>query len=143
MMAGLAGAWAGVLPADAAAIPRLWQGLAGECERLRLDAGLIDAIRLCAEEIATNIARHAYAGRPAGEMRVRLGLRADGAVVLEFEDEGCPFDPTAHVEAPIPGRAEDLDLGGLGIRLVRGFAREMRYERVGSTNRLTLAFPGG
>ncbi|BBK40745.1 hypothetical protein STVA_07650 [Allostella vacuolata] len=143
MTAGLAGAWAVVLPADAAAIPGLWQELAGECRRLRVDAARTEAIRLCAEEIATNIVRHAYAGRPAGEMRVRLAVRGDGAVVLAFEDEGAPFDPTAHVEAPVPGRAEDLDLGGLGIRLVRGFAQDMRYERVGSTNRLALVFAGG
>lgn len=142
MAPGPAGAWSVALPAEAAAIPRLWEGLAQECRRLRLGPAVTDAIRLCAEEIATNIVRHAYAGRPAGEMRVRLAPGEDGVALL-FEDEGNPFDPTAHVAAPIAGRAEDLDLGGLGIRLVRGFTREMRYEREGPTNRLALVLPAG
>ncbi|BBK29914.1 anti-sigma regulatory factor (Ser/Thr protein kinase) [Stella humosa] len=128
-----------VLPAEPASVSRLWDWLEVELAHLDLDATRRDAIRLCAEEIATNIVTHAYPDGPAGA-QFTVGLDAGPPVALTFEDAGIAFDPTAHQAVPAAGRAEDLDIGGVGIRLVRGFAQGMAYGRAGGTNRLRLTF---
>ena len=128
------------LPAESESVDRLWQWLEAWGARLRWGAPLLGAMRLCAEEAATNIIRHAFAatqGKPA--FRVTLGTDGDEAR-LTFEDEGVPFDPTAYAEPARGDRLEDLVVGGLGIRLMRGSARSLRYERAGDTNRLILTF---
>ena len=96
---------------------------------------------LVVEEVALNALRHGY---PTGQ-EAMLDIVAswqDGRCVLEFEDRGIPFDPTA---APLPEPAKSLAearIGGLGITLIRRAAQDLRYERTADgRNRLRLALP--
>ena len=99
MRAGEAGANRIELPAQPDSIPRLWDWLADRLGPIEPAPELWHAVRLCAEEIATNIVMHAYPGRADGIFAV--GFEADsatgGAVRLSFEDWGIPFDPTRPV----------------------------------------------
>ena len=77
--------------------------------------------------------------------RERFGATSDGSTLdlgLVFEDEGVPFDPTAHAPPPAAGTIAEAEIGGLGLPLVRAFVRAMHYRRQGNTNRLTLVFDG-
>jgi anti-sigma regulatory factor (Ser/Thr protein kinase) len=94
-------------------------------------------LRILAEEVLTNVAKYAFGPGtiPALELSISLG---EAETVLEFRDEGQPFDPLA---VPVP----DLELppelrptGGLGLTLVRALADEARYERRGASNVLRL-----
>ncbi len=127
------------LPVEAGSVDRLWRWLDGWARRLEMDQDLVLTMRLCAEEAATNIIRHAFVDA-AGNHTFRVALATDGDVTLTFEDEGMPFDPTAYVDPVPPTRLEDAAAGGVGIRLIRGSARSVRYRRVGNTNRLMLSF---
>jgi len=63
----------------------------------------------------------------------------DDRVVVEVEDWGVAFDPTA---APEPDFDLDLDarpLGGLGIHMIREIMDEVSYRREGDRNILTMA----
>ena len=92
---------------------------------------------LAAEEVLTNIATHAYGGRPGGEADVEVRLFPE-EIRIRFEDAGPPFNPLERpapdVEAPIATRR----VGGLGIFLVRQLANRCEYVREGSTNVLTV-----
>lgn len=145
MRAGEAGANRIELPAQPDSISRLWDWLAGRLGPIEPGPELLHAIRLCAEEIATNIVMHAYPDRTDGTFAVGLEADsvADGAVRLLFEDWGIPFDPTAHAPAAAAGTVAEAEIGGLGIPLVRGFVQQMAYERRGAANRLTLVFARG
>jgi two-component sensor histidine kinase len=97
--------------------------------RVRADEGVslppdvAVSLALVANEAVTNACKHAFPdGRP-GEVEVRLGRRADGALVLAVRDDGVGLP----IQAPE---------GGLGMRLIRGFVR-----KVGAT--LTLSGEGG
>ena len=54
------------------------------------------------------------------------------------DNNGIPFDPTQ--SAGTTAEFEDLDLGGMGIELIRQSAKKMTYVREGNYNILTLYF---
>ncbi len=97
--------------------------------RVRADEGVslppdvAVSLALVANEAVTNACKHAFTDGRAGEVEVRLGRRADGALVLAVRDDGVGLP----VQAPE---------GGLGMRLIRGFVR-----KVGAT--LALSGEGG
>ena len=97
--------------------------------RVRADEGVslppdvAVSLALVANEAVTNACKHAFPDGRAGEVEVRLGRRADGALVLAVRDDGVGLP----IQAPE---------GGLGMRLIRGFVR-----KVGAT--LTLSGEGG
>jgi anti-sigma regulatory factor (Ser/Thr protein kinase) len=60
------------------------------------------------------------------------------------EDGGVPFDPTTVAPRnPVPPASlEDATIGGLGLALVRRFARDLAYQRLANgRNRLGLTVP--
>ena len=59
-------------------------------------------------------------------------------VVFTISDSGIPFDPTQKAEADTTLSAEEREIGGLGIHLVRQIMDEVRYERYENKNVLTL-----
>lgn len=67
------------------------------------------------------------------EHRLVLTLERQAAAVrMTIADPGAAFDPTAH-------RVEgERELGGLGLLLTRGLAREIAYDRQGGANQLTV-----
>ena len=59
-------------------------------------------------------------------------------LIFTISDSGIPFDPTAAPEADTTLSAEERQIGGLGIHLVRQLMDEVRYERIDDKNILTL-----
>lgn len=98
-------------------------------------------LRVAFEELVRNVMRHAY-GEADPSREITVELREEGAVVtMAIQDDGPPFDPTA---APPPDTAapiEDRSEGGLGIHLVRTMVSEMRYQRRGERNVVTVTVP--
>ena len=97
------------------------------------------ALRLCTEELVTNVIMHS---RPASEattvaIKIRLVSEAD-ILCLIVADDGVAFDPTAVAEPVLQRSLEDVQVGGLGLVLVRKFAAELKYERVAGTNRVEV-----
>jgi serine/threonine-protein kinase RsbW len=95
------------------------------------------AVELVLEEVLMNIAWHAYDGPAPREARLTVQVDADG-VLMQFEDDGRAFDPTLHAEPKPPANLEDARPGGLGLGLVRRFARHIGYQRFDGKNRLTI-----
>jgi anti-sigma regulatory factor (Ser/Thr protein kinase) len=92
---------------------------------------------LCASELLANIVSHAFDDQ--GLHHIDLGVAvSDRDVMFEVVDDGRPFDPIAHpLAAPATSLAETSP-GGWGLRLVRRFADECRYERRGSMNVVSI-----
>jgi serine/threonine-protein kinase RsbW len=91
------------------------------------------------DEVLSNIIRHGYGNDEPHEIGFMLAS-SPGALTLEIDDDGQPFDPTAEVAPPRrPGaRLEELEPGGLGLTFVKAFADRLDYRRDGSRNRLTI-----
>jgi anti-sigma regulatory factor (Ser/Thr protein kinase) len=113
-------------------------------QRWSLPGSTAFAIQLCCEEVFSNIVRHGLkelAFADINEEGVKLYLdHGDRAVILRIDDQAEAFDPLA-VDSPLhPQSVADASVGGLGIHLVRKFAQDVRYERRGQTNSLTMRF---
>ena len=89
-------------------------------------------IMVC-EEIYANIV--SYSG--ADEVSYSIS-RAGDTYSVTFLDNGIPFDP---VNSELPDKEiDELDTGGMGIKLARLYSREMIYQRADDRNRLTMKF---
>jgi len=60
--------------------------------------------------------------------------------VIEVDDNGAPFDPTAAPMRVAADNLADVRIGGRGLTLIRGCCEDVRYERRDSRNQLTLSF---
>lgn len=96
------------------------------------------AIPLCIEELFLNAVQHGRANRAS----VSVCAQSDG-VVVEFADDGEPFDPTRAPVKRIGGRTRDFDIGGYGAALMKRFSRRMTYRHAEGLNRLVVEFDAG
>lgn len=96
---------------------------------------LRNKISIAVDEIFSNIAVYAYGG---GEGEVTVRVQADGGVVLEFEDCGTAYNPLAAEEPDVSLSAEEREIGGLGIFLVKNIMDSAEYRREGGKNILTV-----
>ena len=92
-------------------------------------------IQVALDEIYSNILR--YSG--ASESRVEIA-RGEDCVILDFEDNGAPYDPTAAADPDVTLSAQDREIGGLGIFMVKKSTRSMDYSYADGCNRLKLVF---
>lgn len=91
---------------------------------------------LCVEEIFVNIAHYAYGGE-AGTAEIRLDDTQAG-VTLTFLDSGVPYDPLAKEDPDITLSAEERQIGGLGIYLVKKNTDAVSYRYENGKNVLVL-----
>ncbi|MEM0988079.1 MAG: ATP-binding protein [Pseudomonadota bacterium] len=102
------------------------------------DLGLTDDARKRAivvlDELCGNMIRHDPTLGPDNQFQLTLQELEEG-VVLELRDPGMPFDPTTfrHAEQP--------DLGGHGIEVVRQMTAGFAYRRLGVENVVTVQLP--
>ena len=88
---------------------------------------------LACDETLSNIVNYSGAAR----LLFRCGQRGDVLRVV-FEDDGVPFDPTAAAAAE--KEFEQLDSGGMGLKLIRNIAASTHYARRDSMNVFTMDF---
>ena len=94
---------------------------------------VIAQVNVAVDEIFSNIAR--YSGATAATLGCSL---ADGRITLRFSDNGRPYDPTGKPDPDTTLSAEERDIGGLGIFMVKKIMDEVTYEYVDGLNILTL-----
>jgi len=100
------------------------------------------AVQLCMEEAVTNVIAYAFDPEPVHEIPIRLWCDI-GALFVEICDDGREFDPVAYEVPPMAKDLNSMAIGGLGIKLMRGFTGSMTYQRSGQTNRLLMSFAVG
>jgi anti-sigma regulatory factor (Ser/Thr protein kinase) len=127
----------GTAPADLA---RLYPWLDDAAKRLALAPKLLERMQVALEEAVMNVAMHGYKDDAGGEIIVRLRIEAETAI-FQVEDHGPPFDPVAAPQTADPISRAENDVGGLGLKLLRHFCKDISYAREMDSNRLTLRFP--
>ena len=89
-------------------------------------------ITVALEEMFVNIAHYAYHDAP-GKATIGVSFDGDDAIIT-LKDNGIPFDPLAKEDPDVTAKAEDRQIGGLGIYMVKNSMDHCRYERRGSEN---------
>jgi len=105
-----------------------------------IPAGTQFAMNLCLEEILSNIIRHGYGNDRDRVISVRYAPSRNNSFLLIVDDEAPHFNPLAAAETPVEETLDGTRIGGLGIRLVRGFAESLEYEATPAGNRLIVGF---
>ncbi len=84
----------------------------------------------------TNVCRHAYREGP-GEVRLRLRTE-EGALVVEVEDDGPPFDPLSRPDPDVGAPLAERPIGGLGILMIKRLVDDVAWRREEGRNILTM-----
>ncbi|MCU0611754.1 MAG: ATP-binding protein [Candidatus Eisenbacteria bacterium] len=99
-----------------------------------------DRVEVVVAEVGNNIVVHGFGGSegnaPGREFSVSVHM-GERDLVLEFRDDGPPFDP---VTTP-PGTPEQSIArggGGLGLYIMHRVMDELAYQRIGDRNVLRL-----
>ncbi len=125
-----------VLKNDIREIPRLEEFVSQTGTQEGVPPEGIDMLILALEEAVTNVINYAY-GDGEGEITLTAERQGD-ALVFEIKDQGEAFDPTQVGEPDVTLPAEERQLGGLGLFLIRKIMDGVHYRRIQDTNILTL-----
>ena len=109
----------------------------GFCDKLNLDKSLATNMRLAIEEAVVNIINYAYPKGEKGDIDIVASATSD-AIEWKITDNGVAFAPTDAPDVDTSLSAEDRQIGGLGIFLVRQLMDTINYERIDGKNVLTL-----
>jgi len=95
-------------------------------------------ISIAIDELFGNIAHYAY-GDQTGEATIRVELTQEPrAAVITFIDSGVPYNPLAKEDPDTTLSAEDRQIGGLGIFMVKKSMDEVTYAYKDGQNMLTI-----
>ena len=91
---------------------------------------------ICAEEIFVNIASYAY-GEAAGIARIDEEIQGS-SISLCFQDQGQQYNPLAKEDPDTTLSAQEREIGGLGVFMVKNMMDSVAYEYRDGWNRLTM-----
>lgn len=93
---------------------------------------------IAVEEIFVNIAHYAYSpGIGMATIQVQV-INNPKSVEVSFIDEGKAYNPLEKEDPDITLSAEEREIGGLGIFMVKKSMDDMRYEYLDRKNILTI-----
>ncbi len=93
-------------------------------------------IDIAVEEIFVNIAHYAYTPE-VGNAVIAMAI-TDGSAVIVFKDRGIHYDPLAKADPDISLSAEERQIGGLGIFMVKKTMDDVKYEYTDGQNIFTI-----
>ena len=121
------------LTPDAESVKTVAEFLDTTLEAWDIPMKVVSKLQIVADEIYSNIVRYSQA------KNAKVTAVQNGTVLsLRFEDDGKPYDPTTAAEPDITASAEEREIGGLGIFLVRNMMDSMDYKYKDGHNVLTL-----
>ena len=126
-----------ILANDISEISRLYEFVEEVGNDFSLSPDIVFNLNLVLEEAVVNIINYAYPKEEHESIYLSARMH-EGSIILVLTDTGKEFDPTAAPEADVTLSADDRQIGGLGIFLIRQIMNEVKYERIEGKNVLTL-----
>ncbi len=116
--------------------------LHAELERRMCPLRAQTQLDIAVEELFVNVCSYAYPEAvpdDPGIVRIQRTYSADPpSITVDIIDEGVPYNPLSKPDAVTPSNIEDVPIGGLGILMAKKSVDEMRYERMGDSNIVTI-----
>ena len=95
-------------------------------------------LQIVVEELFVNIAHYAYSPE-IGEAVISCNVdQSPPSITIQFRDQGTPFNPLAKEDADISLSAEEREIGGLGIFMVKEYMDAVDYAYEDGQNILTI-----
>lgn len=119
-------------------ITKVTEFVDGQLEELGCPMKAQMQIDIAIDELFSNIAHYAY-NPEVGPATVRVEVVEDPmAVVITFVDSGVQYDPLAKEDPDTTLSAEERDIGGLGIYMVKKSMDDITYEYKDGQNILRI-----
>lgn len=126
------------VPATLEELDAIQTFIEGELEDNECPMKAVMQISIAVEEIYVNIAHYAYHPE-VGEATVRIAVGGNPIQVsIQFLDHGKPFNPLVKQDADITLSAEERNIGGLGILMVKKSMDQVDYTYQDGKNVLTI-----
>ena len=90
------------------------------------------------EELFVNIAHYAYGNETGMATIVFDHNQADNSVSITFIDSGIPYNPLLKPDPDVTLSAEERQIGGLGIFMVKKSVSDIQYKYEDGHNILTI-----
>ena len=90
-------------------------------------------LEMAFEEAVVNIVNHSH----ATEIELNVHSSKNKELCITLTDDGVPFDPTSS-ESDTSKAIDELQIGGLGLRLLKQMMDELHYQRTNERNQLTM-----
>lgn len=113
------------LPNDLDEIMRRTTEIEGHCISEGVDADSAHRVALCIEELAGNIARHAFPDGGVHYISIRI-TRSGDDILFRLRDDGRYFNP-------VEGKHD-----GFGIKIAKAVAKDIEYSYTMGMNNLTV-----
>ena len=126
-----------ILKNDIAEISRLSEFIEKVGEEFMLTPDLVFNLNLVLEEAVSNVILYAYPKEVYENITLSL-KKDDNMLIFVLTDSGKEFDPTMIPDADVTLSAEQREIGGLGIFLIRQIMNTVEYQRIEGRNVLTL-----
>lgn len=123
-----------VLP-DKDSIKTVTEFMESTMEEWKVPIKVANKVQIAVDEICSNIVYYSQ----AKNAKITV-TTSDEKLSLLFEDDGIPYDPTTAKEPDVTLSAEEREIGGLGIFMVKKMAADIHYENTDGKNRLTVVF---
>ena len=94
-------------------------------------------LNLVLEEAVSNVILYAY-GKEVQKEITLLANMSNNNLIFVLTDSGKEFDPTKVPDADVTLSAEEREIGGLGIFLIRQIMDMVEYQRIDGKNVLTM-----
>ena len=126
------------VPAESAALETVNTFIQKKLEAIDCPKRARMQMKLAVEEIFVNISSYAYHPE-VGQAEVGVDIDGDPPIVtIRFLDQGRPFNPLEKPDADITLSAQDREIGGLGILLVKKIMDQVDYAYENGKNILTI-----
>ena len=126
------------VPATIENVEKVTDFVNAELDKLACPSKAKAEIDVAIDELFSNIANYAY-NPEIGKATVKFEVQSNPqAVVITFMDNGKPFDPLLREDPNIKLAAEDRDIGGLGIFMVKKTMDSVEYEYKDNHNILKI-----
>ena len=122
------------LTPDRASLGTAADFLSEKLNEWEISPALAHKAQIAVDEIYSNIVY--YSG--AREATLTLQKEEEGQLTLIFEDDGVPYNPTTAKEPDVTLSAEEREIGGLGIFMVKKTMDEITYEYKDGQNILRI-----
>jgi anti-sigma regulatory factor (Ser/Thr protein kinase) len=86
---------------------------------------LSNQLAIAVEEVFVNIANYAY---ESGGDAVITAQSDDEKLVITFEDSGTPYNPLQKSDPDTEASADDREIGGLGIFMIKKLTDGIEYD---------------
>ena len=119
-------------------LPAVTEFIISSLEEKDCPIKIIMQMELVIEEVFVNVANYAYTPN-VGDVTIYKNFSENPRTLdLTFADSGTPYNPLDHEDPDTTLAAEDRDIGGLGIFLVKKNVDSIDYQRKDGQNILHM-----